>query len=100
MGDKRKYKYFACDFETTVYEGQRNTEVWASAAVELGTEDVHIWHSIEDTYKWFTKQRCNCVLYYHNLKFDGNFWIWYIMHELKYQPAINKTGPDLDQFEW
>ena len=42
MGKKRKYKYFACDFETTVYEGQRNTEVWASAAVELGTEDVHI----------------------------------------------------------
>lgn len=100
MGDKRKYKYFACDFETTVYEGQRNTEVWASAAVELGTEDVHIWHSIEETYQWFIKQRCNCVLYYHNLKFDGNFWIWYIMHELKYKTAIHKTGPDMDQFEW
>ena len=31
-----------CDFETTVYEGQDHTEVWASASVELFTEDVHI----------------------------------------------------------
>lgn len=29
----RKYRYFSCDFETTVYEGQTSTEVWASAVV-------------------------------------------------------------------
>ena len=37
---KRSYRYFVGDFETTVYKGQVNTEVWASAAVELFTEDV------------------------------------------------------------
>ena len=42
----RKYRTFVCDFETTVYKGQKNTEVWASACVELFTEDVIILHSI------------------------------------------------------
>ena len=46
----RKYRYFSCDFETTVYEGQTSTEVWASAVVELGSEDVKIFHSIDETY--------------------------------------------------
>ena len=40
------------DFETTVYEGQLSTEVWASAVVELGTEDVKIHHSIAETWEY------------------------------------------------
>ena len=40
------------DFETTVYEGQTNTEVWASAIVKLHTEDVTILTSIEDTFDY------------------------------------------------
>ena len=40
----KKFKYYMCDFETTVYKGQVNTEVWASASVELFTEDVMIFH--------------------------------------------------------
>ena len=32
-GKDRKYRYFSCDFETTVYDGQKDTEVWASAVV-------------------------------------------------------------------
>lgn len=36
--NRAEYKYFACDFETTVYEGQAKTEVWASAMCELHTE--------------------------------------------------------------
>ena len=39
-----------CDIETTVYEGQEHTEVWASASVELFTEDVHIFHSIAEQF--------------------------------------------------
>ena len=35
-----KARTFMADFETTVYEGQTSTEVWASACVELYTEDV------------------------------------------------------------
>ena len=49
----RKSRYFACDFETTVYKGQVNTEVWASASVELFSEDVHIFHSIDEQFQYF-----------------------------------------------
>ena len=44
----RKFKYLACDFETSVYKGQTETQVWASACVELFTEDVQIFHSIDE----------------------------------------------------
>jgi len=69
------YRYFMCDFETTVYKGQTNTEVWASACVELFTEDVFIFHSIGDTLNFFKQLGTNCCLFYHNLKFDGSFWL-------------------------
>ena len=36
---KKKSRTFMCDFETTVYDNQDYTEVWASACVELYTED-------------------------------------------------------------
>ena len=36
----RKFRYFVGDFETTVYDNQDYTEVWASALVEMYTEDV------------------------------------------------------------
>lgn len=91
-GRKRKYRYFSCDFETTVYEGQESTEVWASAVVELGTEDVVILHSIEETFNYFRSLRCNMICYYHNLKFDGNFWLYYLLHDKKFAQATERTG--------
>ena len=61
---RKQIKYMVGDFETTVYEGQTFTEVWASAVVELGTEDVKIHHSIRETYNYLynLKQR---LLYLH-----------------------------------
>ena len=67
------------DFETTVYDGQEYTEVWASACVELGTEDVHIFNSIDDTFKYLVSLKTNVIIYYHNLKFDGSFWLPYLL---------------------
>lgn len=89
---------FACDFETTVYEGQEHTEVWASACVELGTEDVQIFHSIEETFQYFKSLRCNLILYYHNLKFDGAFWLDMLLNNPKYSQAITDLGEG--RYEW
>ena len=36
-------KILVGDFETTVYKGQKRTDVWAAAFVELGTEDVQLY---------------------------------------------------------
>ena len=81
-------RIFACDFETTVFKGQTSTEAWSSALVELGTEDVLVHHSINETFQWIKEQRCNLLLYYHNLKFDGSFWLDYLLRTLQYEQAI------------
>ena len=92
MARKRKWRYFVCDFETTVYTGQTNTEVWASACVEMYTEDVKILHSIDETFAYFKSLKCNMVCYYHNLKFDGSFWLDYLLSQLEMKQAVHKTG--------
>ncbi len=84
MGAQR---IFACDFETTVYEGQKSTEVWASACVELGTEEVTIFGNIEDQLNFFLSQRNNVIAYYHNLKFDGAFWLDYLLKRPDFKQA-------------
>lgn len=99
-GKDRKYRYFSCDFETTVWDkatieklgNQTYTEVWASAVVELGTEDVKVFHSIDETFEYFRGLKCNMICYYHNLKFDGNFWLYYLMNVRKWKQATEKTG--------
>ena len=87
------------DFETTVYKGQTDTEVWASASVELYTEDVHIFHSIDEQFEYFLSLDCDIICYYHNLKFDGSFWLSYFIVDLGWKQANNGTQ-DLSNFEW
>lgn len=84
----RKSLVLVGDFETTVYTGQVNTEVWASAIVPLGSEDVKIFHSLPETYEYLVGLDTNIIIYYHNLKFDGNFWLSYLMYELEYKQAF------------
>lgn len=88
--NKKPKKIFACDFETTVYKGQERTDVWSSCLCELYT-DVPILHgSINETYEYFESLHCDIEAYYHNLKFDGTFWLYYLLHELHYEQAYTK----------
>ena len=96
----RTVRYFVGDFETTVYKGQVNTEVWASACVELFTEDVHIFHSIDEQFDFFKSLNCNIVVYYHNLKFDGSFWLSYLLVDLGFKQAGIKRSENANDFEW
>lgn len=98
MPKQRKYRYFVGDFETTVYEGQTSTEVWASAVVEFQTEKVVVLHSIEETFKYLKKQDDNIIIYYHNLKFDGSFWLDYLVNTLHMKEAIIRYEDD--KFTW
>lgn len=88
----KKYRYFVGDFETTVYKGQTDTSVWASATCELDTEDAHLFHSIGETYEYLTSLNDNIIVYYHNLKFDGTFWLSFFMTELNYKQAYDVIG--------
>lgn len=93
---------FVGDFETTVYKGQDHTEVWASAIVPLFTEDVTIHHSIEETYNHLSElaKHNNIVIYYHNLKFDGSFWLDFLLVQKKLKQAYIRIGKEINQVEW
>lgn len=97
---QREYRYFMGDFETTVYEGQVNTEVWASAIVELFTDEVVILHSITETFDYLVSLNTNVVVYYHNLKFDGAFWLSYLLVDKKFKQAYDKIGDNETDVKW
>ena len=88
------------DFETTVYANQTRTEVWASALVEIGTENVLIFHSIGETFEYLKKLKRSVIVYYHNLKFDGAFWLSYLIKDLKYQQAYYHSDENILVYEW
>ena len=86
--NEKQIRTYACDFETTVYENQEETSVWSSAMVELYTENVVVLHSIDETLEYWCRDDCDVVAYYHNLKFDGAFWVdWLLNHGF----AFHKT---------
>ena len=89
---KKSLRYLVGDFETTVYEGQERTDVWASAIVEMYSEDVKIFHSIDETFEYLLSLDTNIVVYYHNLKFDGSFWLSFLLTKLKYAQAIEQKS--------
>lgn len=96
MGNMIKKKY-ACDFETTVYKGQTTTEVWSAAMTEINGEDesCELFHSIDEFFEYiFTNHTKKIQIYYfHNLKFDGEFIIYWLMsHAFNGNFAVKKPN--------
>lgn len=94
---ERRYRMFVGDFETTVKENtvlQDETEVWASGLAELYTDFSMIDNCIEDTYAFLMNELYyqNVIVYYHNLKFDGAFWVDFLMRKLGLTIATYKDG--------
>ena len=81
-------KVYVADFETTVYDGQTSTEVWAAAIVELYTEDVIVFHSIDELFEHILAFNYNSIIYFHNLKFDGEFWIHYLLTKTDFKQCF------------
>ena len=71
---------FTADFETNVSE--EDCRVWAYAICEIGNPDNFIYgNSIEDFIKWcFEDKKENYSVYFHNLKFDGEYIFSYLLN--------------------
>lgn len=71
-----KNQKIVADFETTTTPD--DVRVWAVCAVDIETcETVHIGNTIEGFMEWLSVR--NTVCYFHNLKFDGEFILWYLL---------------------
>lgn len=83
----KSYKIVA-DFETTTDPNDLPVRVWAVCAVDIDTlETVHLGNNIDDFFTWLSNK--NTVCYFHNLKFDGEFILsWLINHG--YQFSLDK----------
>lgn len=94
--NKTETKIYACDFETTVFEGQKSTEVWSSALCELCTENVIIHNSIDETMNFFESQceKYDILAYYHNLKFDGHFILSWLLKNKRFKEASYTVEQD------
>lgn len=73
-------KKFTADFETATWEDDE-TWVWAWATCEIGNEEnLQIGNNIDDFIEYLKKEK-NPKVYFHNLKFDGEFLIyWALKH--------------------
>lgn len=69
---------FTADFETTT--NPKDCRVWAYAIMEIGNTSNFIYgNSIDDFIKWCSNKKVNYTLYFHNLKFDGEFIFNYLL---------------------
>lgn len=72
-------KKFTADFETCVWLEDR-TYVWAWAVCEIGNEENIVIDNNLDSFINFCKKEKNCECFFHNLKFDGEFIIYWALH--------------------
>lgn len=71
-------KKFTADFETAVWL-EDETWVWAWATCEIGNEEnLTIGNNI-DSFIEYCKNEKNAIFYFHNLKFDGEFIIYWAL---------------------
>ena len=77
-------KKFTADFETATWL-ENETFVWAWATSEIGNEEnIKIDNNI-DSFMDFCYKEKNSIFYFHNLKFDGEFIIyWLLTHDFKH----------------
>ena len=72
-------KKFTADFETNVDEN--DCRVWAYSLCEIGNVNNFLYgNNIEDFIKWCMNKKENYVLYFHNLKFDGEYIFNYLLN--------------------
>lgn len=68
---------FVADFETTT--NQDITRVWAYAICNIDNiNDIYYGTNIENFMKWCKERKENDIIYFHNLKFDLQFIIYYL----------------------
>lgn len=68
--------------------------------MEIGTEDVKIFHTIAETWEYLVSLNRNITIYYHNLKFDGSFWLSYFIGTLKLKEAAIKPKEGVVELSW
>lgn len=69
---------YTADFETTTRED--DCRVWAYSICEIGNPVNFIYgNNIDDFMKWCSNKKKNYKVWFHNLKFDGEYIFYYLL---------------------
>ena len=80
---QKDLRFYACDFETTTASiAKDHTSVWSFAYDEIGEFQPQIYGSIQDFFNFCGDPFLGVEkrLYFHNLKFDGEFILYEALH--------------------
>ena len=92
MGLKRNT--FVADFETTTIE--EDCRVWAWAIYSINKDETKIGKDINSFFKQILKLPNGSTIYFHNLKFDGEFMLYHLFNNgFKYS---NKKKLEKNEF--
>ena len=85
-------KRFTADFETATWNSTK-TWVWAWSLCDIeNPENVDVGNDIETFFERIKKE-ANPYIYFHNLKFDGEFILYYLMtHDFEYVESNEKRN--------
>jgi len=72
---KRRY---SADFETVTWK-EGETSVWCWAVCEIGDVNNTSWGTDIESFMTWCKNADNGIVYFHNLKFDGEFILHYLL---------------------
>ena len=77
--DFESMRKFTADFETNVDEN--DCRVWAYAICEVDDPSNFIYgNNIDDFINWCANKKENYLVWFHNLKYDGEYIISYLLH--------------------
>ena len=84
-------KRFTADFETATWI-KNKTWVWAWAICEIDNPENVIYGNSIETFIEEIKKENNPIIYFHNLKFDGEFIISYLLnHQFEWVESKEKS---------
>ena len=72
-----KRKKYTADFETTT--NPEDCHVWAWGVCEIGDKNKFVYGNNITTFFEFCQRDGNFDIYFHNLKFDGEFILYYLL---------------------
>lgn len=76
-----KNNVFTSDFETLTYLENGRTRVWAWGCIDIYDDESFVYGT--DISEWFGfvyKRRSSSIFYFHNLKFDGDFIVDWLLN--------------------
>ena len=89
--DAYDFRFYAADFETTTAAiSKTSSRVWSFCIDEIGKYEPEIYGDIDAFFSFCAdhsrgkKKR----IYFHNLKFDGQFILYHLTHVLQFKTAI------------